>query len=42
MIEEWMHENNCEEIVDGWQDEKMIAYHNERIRRLKIELENLK
>ncbi len=24
-----MHENNCEEIVDGWSDEKMIAYMNE-------------
>lgn len=29
MIEEWMHENNCEEIVDGWPDEKMIAYMDE-------------
>ena len=29
MIEEWMHENNCEEIVDGWSDEKMIAYMDE-------------
>ena len=27
--EEWMHENNCEEIVDGWPDEKMIAYMDE-------------
>ena len=26
LIEEWMHENNCEEIVDGWSDEKMIKY----------------
>ncbi|MCI8760018.1 MAG: glycine--tRNA ligase [Clostridia bacterium] len=26
LIEEWMHDNNCEEIVDGWSDEKMIAY----------------
>ena len=26
LIEEWMHENNCEEIVDGWPDEKMIEY----------------
>ena len=29
LIEEWMHENNCEEIVDGWADEKMIAYMDE-------------
>ena len=29
MIEEWMHENKCEEIVDGWPDEKMIAYMDE-------------
>lgn len=29
MIEEWMHENNCEEIVDGWEDKKMIAYMDE-------------
>ena len=26
LIEEWMHENNCEEVVDGWPDEDMIAY----------------
>ncbi len=26
LIEEWMHEHNCEEIVDGWSDEKMINY----------------
>ncbi len=26
LIEEWMHENNCEEVVDGWSDEKMIKY----------------
>ena len=26
LIEEWMHEHNCEEIVDGWKDEKMIDY----------------
>ena len=26
LIEEWMHEHNCEEIVDGWSDEKMIKY----------------
>lgn len=29
LIEEWMHENNCEEVVDGWPDEKMIAYMKE-------------
>lgn len=26
LIEEWMHINNCEEVVDGWTDEKMIKY----------------
>lgn len=29
LIEEWMHEHNCEEIVDGWPDEKMIEYIKE-------------
>ena len=29
LIEEWMHEHNCEEIVDGWPDEKMIKYIND-------------
>ena len=29
LIEEWMHENNCEEIVDGWPDDKMIKYMDE-------------
>mgnify|MGYP004559112183 FL=1 len=29
LIEEWMHEHNCEEIVDGWTDEKMINYMKE-------------
>ncbi len=29
LIEEWMHEHNCEEIVDGWPDEKMIQYMDE-------------
>ena len=29
LIEEWMHENNCEEVVDGWPDEKMINYIKE-------------
>ncbi len=29
LIEEWMHENSCEEIVDGWPDDKMISYMKE-------------
>ena len=29
LIEEWMHENDCEEVVDGWADEKMIEYMKE-------------
>ena len=29
LIEEWMHENHCEQIVDGWSDEKMINYMKE-------------
>lgn len=29
IIEEWMHENNLEQVVDGWSDEKMIEYMNE-------------
>ena len=29
LIEEWMHEHNCEEVVDGWSDEKMINYMKE-------------
>ena len=29
LIEEWMHEHHCEEVVDGWPDEKMIAYMQE-------------
>ena len=29
LIEEWMHKNNCEEIADGWPDEKMINYIRE-------------
>ncbi len=29
LIEEWMHEHNCEEIVDGWPDEKMMNYIKE-------------
>ena len=26
LIEEWMHDHNCDEVVDGWSDEKMISY----------------
>jgi len=26
LIEEWMHEHNCEEVVDGWEDKKMLDY----------------
>ena len=26
LIEEWMHEHNCDEVVDGWSDEKMLSY----------------
>ena len=29
LIEEWMHKHNCEEIVDGWENEKMINYMKE-------------
>ena len=29
LIEEWMHEHNCEEVVDGWPDDKMISYMKE-------------
>ena len=29
LIEEWMHEHNCEEVVDGWSDDKMINYMKE-------------
>ncbi len=29
LIEEWMHEHECEEIVDGWPDDKMINYMKE-------------
>ena len=29
LIEEWTHEHHCEEIVDGWPDEKMISYMKE-------------
>jgi hypothetical protein len=35
------HERELDRAINNG-DEKMIAYHNERIRRLKIELENLK
>ena len=29
LIEEWMYQNNCEQVVDGWEDEKMIQYMDE-------------
>ena len=29
LIEEWMHDNNCDGIADGWSDEKMISYMKE-------------
>ena len=29
LIEEWMHENHCEQIVDGWPDSRMIEYMKE-------------
>ena len=29
LIEAWMHEHNCEEIADGWSDEKMLNYIKE-------------
>ena len=29
LIEEWMHENHCEQVVDGWPDDKMIEYMKE-------------
>ena len=29
LIEEWMHENNGEQVVDGWTDEKMIEFMKE-------------
>jgi len=29
LIEEWMYEHNCSEVVDGWPDEKMLQYMQE-------------
>ncbi len=29
LIEEWMHDHDKEEVVDGWPDEKMIQYIND-------------
>ena len=29
LIEDWMKEHDCIEVVDGWPDEKMIQYINE-------------
>lgn len=26
LIEEWMHEHHCDEVVDGWPDERMVEY----------------
>ena len=30
LIEDWMHENGEEEVVDGWEDEKMINFIKEK------------
>ena len=30
LIEEWMHENKQEEVVDGWEDEKMVNFIKEK------------
>ena len=29
LIEDWMHENHCEQVVDGWTDDQMISYMQE-------------
>ncbi len=29
LIEEWMHEHHCDEVVDGWPDERMVEYMEE-------------
>ena len=29
LIEDWMKEHDCVEVVDGWSDEKMVNYINE-------------
>ena len=29
LIEDWMHENHCEQVVDGWTDDQMISYMKE-------------
>lgn len=29
LIEEWMHEHHCDEVVDGWPDERMVEYMKE-------------
>ncbi|MBO5413258.1 MAG: glycine--tRNA ligase [Clostridia bacterium] len=30
LIEDWMHENGVEEVVDGWEDEKMVNFIKEK------------
>ena len=30
LIEDWMHENGIDEVVDGWEDEKMINFIKEK------------
>ena len=30
LIEDWMHENGQEEVVDGWDDEKMVSFIKEK------------
>ncbi len=29
LIEDWMHEHHCEQVVDGWTDDQMISYMKE-------------
>ena len=30
LIEDWMHENGVDEVVDGWEDEKMVNFIKEK------------
>ena len=30
LIEEWMHQNGVQEVVDGWDDQKMVDFINEK------------
>ena len=30
LIEEWMHENGVQDVVDGWDDQKMVDFINEK------------